>query len=295
MMRQFFKRSLLGAAVALGFAATSALALPATQTAFTIGVVNEFSDDNVELHYDNNNDGLINTGDYLLGLIAITSFGPSSTPGSAVNQMSGVYAVEITDTVAITSDAQQAAGCGSAASNSCSAYEFGAVPDLNTLLATVGLGALDPLDDGSVIALLFEDVGAQTLVPTPVQGGTVNGNFAVATDDVLRLVVSLIPANGDSFFGIAPASLADFGNVTQGTGVGSINLNLTIAQQFYPGINLGPDITGRGTISQTASGPFVIGSDTTFFTRVSQVPEPGTLALLALGLLGLGAAGRRKH
>jgi hypothetical protein len=291
-MNRFLRSTLAASIGGLAMVATAAYAVPVSN-AFSPGVVNEFSDDNAEIFIDNNGDNLINNGDYLLGVIAFTSFGPTGGSAANFNQLSGIYGVRVTSTAGVP-----ALACGNAALASCSVYTFDAIPNLAaTVLAATGVAIVDPVNDGSTIALLFEHNahpgGAGTL-PTPVVGGTIPGNFGLAANGTQRMTIGLVGANGDSFSGAAPADLTDFGLVTQGTGVGSISVDLTVTQQDFPGWNLGPDLTGRGTISAPQGGPFPIGSDTTFFVRAERVPEPGTVSLLGLAMLALGFFTRRR-
>jgi len=294
-MNRFLKNALSAAIGGLALVTTASYAVPVSN-AFAPGAVNEFSDDNAEIFIDNNGNGLIDIGDYIIGVIGFTSFGPTGGSAQNFNQLSGIYGVEV-----LTADGVPGGVCGSAAFTTCTTYTFGAISTglVNTVNTLFGLGITDPVDDGTTIALLYEHDahpgGAGTL-PTPVvtPPGTVGEMFELAVNGTQRLTIGLVDANGDSFSGNAPASLAEFGLVDQGVGVGSIAVNLTVTQQNFPGWNLGPDITGRGTISAPADGPFPIGSDTTFFTRIQRVPEPGTVSLLGLAMLALGFFTRRR-
>jgi hypothetical protein len=295
-MNRFLKGALAAAIAGLTMVGTSAYAVPVSN-AFTPGAVNEFSDDNAEIFIDRNGDGLINNGDWLIGVIAFTSFGPSGGPAGNYNQLSGIYGVEVTSTTGVIGLA-----CGNAALVSCSAFEFGAIPSLAAavLAATGGTVAIaDPVGDGTTIAILFEHdehPGNPGALPTPVIGGTTTSNFALAADGTQRLTIGLVGTNGDFFNGLGPSNLADSLLVAQGAGIGSISVDLTVTQQNFPGFNLGPDLTGRGTISRPLAGsPFPIGSDTTFFVPIERVPEPGTVSLLGLAMLALGFFTRRRN
>lgn len=290
---KFFKKTLVAAATAL--ACGSAFALPAASTAFVTGA-NQLSDDSAEVVLDNNLNGLIDVGDVLVGMVGITSFPSSGVGAGTVNELSAIYAVQVTSIVPVPT----IACTGVAAMATCSGYTFGAVAGgLNTALAAANAAyglALPAFSDALGGALLASTIAVFLEDTTPDFDRTTASYaaaFATASDGTVRMTVGLGGA-GDSFTTLGPANPLELLLVGQGTGVGGISIDGTIETQNFPGWVFAPQITGTGGLSPGGNDPFLIQDDTTYTVNARRLPEPGMLGLLGIGLFGLAAGSRRQ-
>lgn len=284
-----------------------ASALPSVTTAFVAGQ-QQWSDDSAEVLVDNDGDGVLSKGDYLVGFFGITSFPTSGVAANSVNEYTGIFATEVLeDPVAVPS-----AVCAAGYAGSCASFSFGTTGDFNAAIASAAT-VIDLTDDGilngsgpSIGAFLQPNggaLGADTVAlfiedSTPDfdrDGGTQTTAFESAADGIVRLAIELVAANGDGWTGTGPTDLADFGLVDSGTGIGSFSINATITDQGFNNWTFDPNITANGSIKPTSASPFIITDDTTFEVNVTQIPEPGALALLSLGLLGVGVGASRKR
>lgn len=258
--------------------------------AFTDGQ-QQWSDDSGEILIDNDGDGMLSVGDWLVGGLGITSFPTTGTDPSSVNELTAVFAVEVLTAADVPNIACQTL------IDSCAVFTFGATGDFNaailaayTLLGDAASAPTYTNVDANTVAIWLED-------DTPDfdrDGGTVLDAFNSFTDGTERLTVGLIDANGDSWSGTGPQDLAEFGDVASGTGVGAFSVDGTITYQNFAGLVFDPNITASGNIKPTSTSDFVITDDATFEVFINQVPEPSAIALLGFGLLGLSFVSRRR-
>lgn len=103
--------------------------------------------------------------------------------------------------------------------------------------------------------------------------------------------------------------LSGIGGTTQGTvsytsWIDDNNAAFGQGQQLFSGTSTGYAFSNAGTAVTTASDPFSLtlqvdithaGAKLTSFDFGAQVPEPSTLALLSVALLGAGFAARRRN
>lgn len=151
--------------------------------------------------------------------------------------------------------------------------------------------ALGASNNGLNFALLFEDPANNY-----TRAGTIQTGLISATDGTARWLLNLDPTNSDFFSAIAPLDTAAFGSIPAATAIDNSNLALdaTIAVQNWGSLVVDPNLTGGngGLSSPTAGSGFPIFDNLDL--TVTTVPEPGTLTLFSLGLLGAGSFVRRR-
>lgn len=302
-----------GVVLALGSGAASAASVSSLLFADTL-----FEDDSAEAHNDVNGNGILDTGDRLRGILRITKLDDNNSsasedllPGSGNQELAGIFETEVVATCAPGSLLLGA--CGAYAGTPFADYLFG--PSA-TFAGEFGLSA------GAVVALFVDSaheftIGAATggvACTTTGAGGDCESNISNGTlwasagmgdpDDIWRAT-------------FAPVSLAVFSTVDTSTALGSFQFRLSVLDNLT-GKQLGDDgnqrpcgaicgngvgadglvdLTGSGSLlgRLNALGAPVTPYDATDDTDFSMsVPEPGTLSLLGMSLLGAGLASRRR-
>lgn len=174
------------------------------------------------------------------------------------------------------------------------------------LTGTVGNGSFSSQDASG---LHFDQwvLGLDGLVPfTAAQGDTVNATIAL--DTPLTIPASAIVTSvaffltGSSFPSgdVSTTATTSFflGNAPGLTSSGSCSTSTQIAAcaDFFPPNNgdiTFDSVTFNFTID-TLGGSADLDAALMSYSRVSEVPEPGTMLLAGLGLLGLATRGRRR-
>ena len=302
-MQTTFRLAALTALVAASLISTAVSAAPVS-TLFVNGQ-NRFSDSSAEVAFRPTATGFqqitgpLQVGDLFFSVAdydgAFSPIGKSPT-SAGTNELTALALVQIQSFVPISS-----AACSFSAvlSAGCSTFNMGAVgaSTFNSFLTSFGIAPSNPgglAITNNTIAIFLEDPARNF-----TREGTIAAGFQTGGDGTLRLVADLIRANGDGFVANAPTSTNDFSApANKGKPLGNFNFDGTITGQFFPGFVFGPNITGDGTLSSppTSSGTqFPIFDQSSVNVDIRVIPEPATLALLGLGLIGIAASQRKKH
>lgn len=278
-------------ALGLGLALASGSVAAAVTYYFPI---TSFQDDNLDYVVDNDLNRTISVGDRLVSVFeyvntqgVLANQGPTAIGPLELTGVADLTVVGILGDGTLVLAPSGAAGLLSAfAAGTAAALFTDATPDLNVInaacgtraacLALAGLG----LTDGSALYLtvgFFGDADA-LWVATAANGGS----------------LATVEAGGSS---------SNFGDFNFSVQIGVNNTGLLFGQQACsPFCGLGGDelidVTGSGNI---LGGQFLdhaqwtARSDNDVQLVPIRVPEPGILALLAAGLLGLGFSFRRRN
>ena len=307
------KAKLLAVAAALAMGASASYAGPATDyilSKMPAGSV-FFEDDSAEsiIKGDRNTGGanILEVGDTLRGIIRMQKVQGTAlavAPASGV-ELTGIFASKVISKVDT--------GFGFI-------YEFGATGNLASSLNLAGAAAYDP----TAMVVLFADntpnfaIGGSSCTSTAI-GGNCEAN---AIDGELFAVAGFT-GDADEYWrtgliGFDDISVLTNSGESDAGGQYGFNLGLLYAafdftqvscNALFNATDVGPfnkcgdgdgkvDLRGSGQLLGTLDGtnqsvtPYQATDDTDF--TVNRVPEPATLSLVGLSLLGLGFASRRR-
>jgi hypothetical protein len=258
------------------------------------------SDNSAEAWIDVDLDGTVSVDDILFGILSIGDIQGTQIGGiTTYNELTIIQANRISALNATVMNSQgvlmgiydaEAVGPGDTAYfDWATGSILGVVYTFNT--------AFGATNDDKTLAIVFEDSANNATRETDIQTG-----LSVHTDGDERLLVTLDTSVDptDTINVIAPvnplAAIGIVGTANTSYALSSFFLDGTIAQQDWPGLYFFQDITagtgGFATPSTTSSWPIFDNID--FTVTAARVPEPGSLALLSIGLLGIGGVACRR-
>lgn len=162
-------------------------------------------------------------------------------------------------------------------------------------------GAGSSVDDYSTAGLASFDLNLVSQAPATLtftlEAGDTGGalSFNAIVNNFFGLGIehfALTLGGGATFMAIGSVGDGGFGSGPQASGAGSMAL-VDFAAPEYVSFTLG-DPLGQGS-SDWLIDVSGLGAGDSFTLQMATVPEPGSLALLLLGLAGVGAVARRRR
>lgn len=259
--------------------------------------ITKFQDDNLEFFVDNDNDGLLTTGDSLISVLEMANTEAVFGLGNAA-----ITGGELTGVLALTVLTKIASGGGR--------FDFVMGPVAGGLNSVVGFDIGMPGGSTGVAAFWFDN--SADLVLNPPNCASQAACIAGASDGTLWAVAGFT-GDGDEYW-VASDAFDNIGAVAvtpSSTNVATVNFALgvlyngtgKILNQQACGLACGSGAGADGMVDVIGSGTVQGGQGLTngafgrsdFDFQLAHVPEPSTVALMSLGLLGLGLSLRKRQ